>query len=248
MRKTIWIFLFALIPLWAQTADNLFEQANQAYRDGKFEQALSLYKQIEEQGMVSGALYFNMGNAAYRLRKYGLARLYYERAKKLMPNDEDLKYNMELLTLRLTDQIKDPPQLFLFRWWHGLTELLPAKGWGMASLTLLIVTLTGWAFFFYRRNRGRSVQLRVASYLSFLWVFVMIIWVTKSYREQTDRYAVVLVPSETVHAEPSETTTELFILHEGAKVKIEQQNNNWALIRLKDGKTGWLSSKSIEEI
>lgn len=52
----------------------------------------------------------------------------------------------------------------------------------------------------------------------------------------------------TVFAEPSEDTTELFVIHEGTRVKVERKSSNWLEIKLIDGKTGWVTQKNLEII
>ncbi|MEJ2543653.1 MAG: hypothetical protein P8Y99_06265 [Calditrichaceae bacterium] len=42
--------------------------------------------------------------------------------------------------------------------------------------------------------------------------------------------------------------TEVFILHEGTKAKIERIAGEWYEVRLADGKTGWLKSTNMEII
>ncbi len=250
MRKAYFWILLCVLPLTlgAQTPESLFEQANRAYSDGNYEQALALYRQIENQGMVSGELYYNMGNTCYRLNQLGPARLYYERALRLMPGDEALLYNMELLKMRLTDRIKTPPQLFLIRWWRLLSELLSVHVWGMVSIVLFAMLLLALAFYFYKKNRSESFPAAPLRFLALLWLVTLIIWLEKTYLDETTRFAVIMRSSVTVYAEPADDSTELFLLHEGAKVELEQQMDDWRRIRLKDGKTGWLPVEFIEEI
>ncbi len=64
---------------------------------GKFEQAVSLYEQLLESGFINGQIYYNLGNACYRLGTPGKAIMYYRRAEELLPRDADIKANINLL-------------------------------------------------------------------------------------------------------------------------------------------------------
>ena len=51
-----------------------------------------------------------------------------------------------------------------------------------------------------------------------------------------------------VKSAPNEAGTDVFTLHEGVKVRIDDQSLEWVKIRLADGKVGWLKSTHIVKI
>ena len=61
-------------------------------------------------------------------------------------------------------------------------------------------------------------------------------------------YGVILKPTVTVYSEPRKEATEIFMVHEGTKVKILRRNNGWLEIKLDDGKTGWLRANTLEKV
>ncbi|MEJ2544928.1 MAG: hypothetical protein P8Y99_12750, partial [Calditrichaceae bacterium] len=64
------IFLVLFISAQAVIAANLhdvFDQGNQYYQKGKYELAVESYQKILDEGFESGPLYFNLGNAYYKL-------------------------------------------------------------------------------------------------------------------------------------------------------------------------------------
>jgi len=71
---------------------------------GKFEQAVGLYEQLLESGFINGQLYYNLGNAYYRLGMPGKAIMYYRRAEELLPRDADIKANINLLKRDFVDR------------------------------------------------------------------------------------------------------------------------------------------------
>jgi SH3-like domain-containing protein len=59
---------------------------------------------------------------------------------------------------------------------------------------------------------------------------------------------VIIAPSVIVRSSPSETGTELFVLHEGTKVKVNEEVSGWRNIRVIDGREGWITSTDFESI
>ncbi|HED09916.1 MAG TPA: hypothetical protein ENJ10_04455 [Caldithrix abyssi] len=249
--KTAMLSLFILLGamnLRAQDPYLLFEQANQAYKENDFGKAAGLYEDILKTGLESGEVYYNLGNSYYRMHRPGPARLNYERAKKYLDDDEALRQNLELLILTLPDQIADPPRLFIAEWWDGLVYALGVRSWGWLSLLLFTILLGALTAFFYRKNRGRNLRTDFIRLVSILWILALIVWLQRLYLAETEHFAVIMDSSITVHAEPATNATELFVLHEGTRVLMERRSGDWELVRLKDGKTGWLPVKSIEKI
>ncbi len=247
--KILFIVLLISIPLFARDAQELFRQGNQFYQQGKYEQAIAAYKEILQSGYESGALYFNLGNAYYKLNKIGLARLNYERAARFLKGDEALNENLDLLKYKLVDKIPQPPEFFLFKWREAVLKLLPVntQSWILVALFALLLAAIAW-----RRHQQRRGQIRngrsflVISVVVFL--FFLTVYLQKVYVLETDIHAVIIKPMVTVYAEPNTSGTEVFVLHEGTKIKVLRTNGNWQEIRLSDGKTGWLEIKNLETI
>ena len=58
-----------------------------------------------------------------------------------------------------------------------------------------------------------------------------------------------MAPVVSVKSSPSaETSTDLFILHEGTKVVILDEVGDWRNIELADGRQGWMLSRDMEII
>ena len=61
--------------------------------------------------------------------------------------------------------------------------------------------------------------------------------------------AVVMVPYVSAKSSPSVgSAQELFILHEGTKVKVIDKVAGWNNIELSDGRQGWVPASDIEII
>src|SRR5713101_7431323 len=131
------VFVFIGQSLLAQEASLQFGQANQLYRDGKYEKAAGVYEQIINNGYEGAALYYNLGNAYFKLKNIPSAILSYERARRLDPHDEEILYNLRLANLRVVDKIEPIPQIFFVEWWHSLMNSFSSSGWAVAAIVSL---------------------------------------------------------------------------------------------------------------
>lgn len=250
LTKKIIIFLLVIVnSVLAEEWGNTFQQGNQFYQNGEYEQAIDSYLKIIENGFESGELYFNLGNAYYKIDELGKARLYYERASQFLKGDESLVENLKLLKMRLVDQIEPPPKFILSVWRDYVINLFNIEVLLWIEVILLWILLASFALKYYYHSRGRRERLN-AIFTMILVIFIIftLICLQKIYNLETERFAVIMIPSVTLLAEPKLGGTEVFVLHEGTKVKVERQNQNWYEIRLEDGKTGWLETNKIEII
>ena len=134
--------------------DNWFEDGNSAYNEGNYEQALTFYNSVVESGMESAALYYNMGNTYYKMKDYPKSILYYEKALKLDPSNEDIKTNLEIANLAIVDKITPIPKSFIAKWWDGVGSAFSADGWAWISIVALALLLVCLFMFLMSRRMG----------------------------------------------------------------------------------------------
>ncbi len=227
----------------------LFQQGNAFFQKGQYQQAIEAYQKILQAGFESGELYYNLGNAYFKLNQLGKARVFYERALRLMPDDEALKENLLILQSRLVDKIRKPPKFFLSAWWEALLNVFSLSTLAWLVVGFFWLTVISFAFYLYwKKQKGQLRGRFLVAFSLFLLLLTGILFADKVYRFENLKYGVILQPSVTVHSEPRMESTEIFVIHEGTKVLIVRKNNNWFEIKLEDGKTGWLPEKSLEII
>jgi len=239
------LFILFTSFLYAQDLENRFSQANQSYADGDYLHAIELYSKILEEGIESGEVFFNLGNAYYKTNDLGRAILNYEKARKYIEGDPALEQNLKLAQLRIVDKIEPIPELFIFEWWTVLTHILPLETllWLSFSLfTAVILLIIGLLLY------SKRIYYRLTFGASLLFVLVLVITLSVIYEFETSKFGVILEEKVSVVSEPDSNGTEVFILHEGTKVKINRNLNNWLEISIPDGKIGWLKQTSLEVI
>lgn len=238
---------FSMAQLQSVSYDNWFEEGNNAYNEGNYEQALTCYGQIVAVGMESAALYYNLGNTYYKMKDYPKAILNYEKSLKLDPGNEDARTNLEIANMAIVDKINPVPQSFIVRWWSSLKSALSADGWAWLSVALFgTLLLCLFAFLMSRRTGMRKAGFFLGL-IVLIFLALSLVFAVGKRRDLTVRdEAIVMTPTVTVKSSPSEASVDLFVLHEGTKVRILDSTGEWNKIKIADGTVGWLQAAHME--
>ncbi len=228
----------------------LIKAANTFYTEGKFKVALKYYLKVEELGYVSAELYYNIGNANYKMNDIASAILYYERALKLKPNDKDAKNNLILAQAFVVDKIENIPEIFIGKWLRNFRNIFNSNIWVTISMLSFILFIFFAAIYLFSGTyRLKKISFFIAVISVFVSVTSLIIGHKQYKNEKERREAIVMSPTVAVKSSPVANSTDLFVLHEGIKVYIEDSTqNNWYEIKITDGRVGWLKKEDIEKI
>ena len=233
-------------PLHAQ--DELFEEGNRLYQQEDYQGALDNYLRIREAGFESPGLYYNIGNAYFKANELGRAILYYERARRLAPGDADILANLELARSLGADEIVPLPRFWLFRvgsWWMNLFPRslligLTAAGYLMTAGAVVVLVLRPGAASWARRAAVAG------------GILVLLLGATLAVRETglgQAPLAVVLAAEVGVQSAPSDDPAlQLFVIHEGTRVRVDRRSEEWLEVVLDDGKVGWVRAEVLEEV
>ncbi|MEM6335997.1 MAG: hypothetical protein AAF752_05480 [Bacteroidota bacterium] len=235
-------------PASAQpTVEETFDQALEAYEAGEYARALTLFEQIEDAGLESGPLYYNIGNAHFRLGQLGPAVLNYERARRHIPLSEELQHSAEIARRQTQNDVPFLPRPFWVQWWTWLVAHLHPIGLFYIGFSFYLVTaiLVG-----YRIHLGRPhAWARRIGVLTGLFglLFLAAAWLASA-RGDVAPSAVVMQSNVTVRTQPDLDAGSSETIHEGLLIDIVDRADDWLYIYLPDGTTGWIPAAAVEEI
>ncbi|MBE9582453.1 MAG: SH3 domain-containing protein [Proteobacteria bacterium] len=252
MRRPIGLIVLTLVaffPFMAGVAaedpqwEEIFFRSNQAYKEGRFQEAINGYGHLIQSGQRTGHLFYNLGNACFRLEQLGPAILNFERARLLMPRDADLSFNLRHARDQIQDAIPDSQGLIssTFFWLDSLSL-------NDLFLGFAIVNILFWAILLIRLFFRSEWSYYLLLVVLIFWVIAGASFGLKWYQVGTDDRAVILTEEVDVLAGPDIQDTVLFKLHAGAIVHHERSEDGWSLIRLPDKKRGWVKRESVERI
>ncbi len=251
MKKFLIIFLviFNTLQLAANTANTDIEAANKAYNKEKYNDAIILYNKVLEKGDVASDLYYNLGNCYFRIANYPMAILNYERAKKLNPADADVDFNLKIANTKIIDKIETVPQLFFVKWWILLSNILSYDYWAIIS----IISISSFFIFLFIYLASTTYQLKKLSFwIGFSMIFITIFSIHFAFKQYNNinafNQAIIFTPTVTVKSSPDEKGADKFVIHEGTKVILLDELNNWVKISIANGSNGWVEKQCFEII
>ncbi|MDR2682936.1 MAG: tetratricopeptide repeat protein, partial [Dysgonamonadaceae bacterium] len=209
---------FAAVSLAAETT---VEQANAAYAAQDFQQAAQLYENALSENGASAAVYYNLGNAYYRLNRTASAILNYERALLLDPGNRDIRFNLEIARLKTVDKIEPVGEFFLAEGYNAVKNLYSADRWSYIAIVCFLLLLIGLSLFLF----SRRIALKKTGFYSGLALLILClsanVFAYNQKKKLTHRTtAIIFSATTTIKSAPDNSGTDLFILHEGTKVQV----------------------------
>ncbi len=230
--------------------DSLWNEGVAAYSAGRWNDAAVAWEGIYDAGIRGSELYYNLASAYFKLGETGKAILFYERALKEDPSDKDVRYNLEFARGMTQDRIEDVPEFILKTWIKKATYLFSSDLWAVLSILFFAGALALLLLFLLGSSSGAR-RTGFFTGIAALLIAVFCFAAASSQRADASRKdeAIVMRPVSSVKSSPSsDSAKDLFILHEGTKVKILDEVDLWMNIELSDGRQGWIATKDIEII
>lgn len=247
LKKLSIVFLLFLGFFASAQNEAIFNQATEAYNNGEYEKAINAYLSILNNNEHSAALYYNLGNAYYKLNEIPESIYYYEKSLLLNPDDQEVKTNLGYAQNMTLDAIETLPQTGFSRLYKGITSKLTFDQWAYASILCMILFVILYIAFYYNRYSTKKRFAFIGSLIAFFLCIVCIVFASIEFSSfNADNPAIIFADEVAVSSEPNETSEDVFTLHSGTKVNVLDSLNNYRKIRLTDGKTGWIPSNDLK--
>ena len=239
----------AAVPASANTPEQMWEQANNLYMNGDFGGAATIYERILAEGLFSAKLYYNLANAYFRIGENTKAILFYNRALLLAPNDEDVRHNLAIAESMTKDSIDEVPEFFLKSWIRTWRNSLGERMWTALSIIFFALALAlGLLFLLAGRTGMRKCGFYGMAAAGLLFIITTSFAASQRQAMRNREHAIVMSTAAPVKSSPDRSATDLFVLHEGTKVRITGTLDRWCEVVIADGKKGWIESDKIERI
>lgn len=247
MKKIFFLLFIIANTIHAQSVDSLFVAANESYKNGNYNKAIETYKKIEAQETISSELYYNLGNAYYKLNKVGPTIYYYEKALKINPLNEDVRNNLVFAKRLALDNIEDVPKTVLQKFNSNYLQKLSYNQWAVVCVVFSFIAAILFLLFYFAYNSSTKKIYFTTSMLSFLILIITVFITYNQYNyAKNNKEAIVFAEKTTIRNAPTLNSEEVFTLHEGTKVIVLDGIDNWKKIKIADGKLGWIIASEIK--
>lgn len=243
------IFYILLLTTQVFFAQNGFEKGNELYKAGKYEQAINAYGSVLKSNQHSSELYFNLGNCYYKLNKVAPAIYSYEKALVLSPNDREVINNLKFAQKRTIDEVKVVPKVGFAKLLRDFTGIYHYNTWAWIAIGLSISFLLAFLVYYFSET---TLAKRISFFVMFALIVFIVIAAAAAFFEKShydnEKPAIVFAEIAEVRSEPQSGSSVVFVLHEGTKVFVEEEVDNWKKVQLTDGTEGWIENHAIKEV
>lgn len=246
MKSRILILAILLTFVLNGFGNDLLKSAEQAYDSKKYKSAIESYEKLITDGYKSYQLYYNLGNSYYRNNQLGKAIYAYEMARKINPNDDDVRINLGIASAKTVDKIDAKENFFISAVKTNLLSSLTTSSWAWVTVVSLLISAI---LFFVFINSPSLLIKRVAFLISCVFIigFVVTYFLGYSALEAKieNKFAIITTREVKIMNEPTLSATAKFTLHEGTKIRVVENNGDWILIKLDNGNEGWVRVNDV---
>ncbi len=233
------MLLFAMgVDLRAADVDRQFDEANRLYEEGKYEQAAAGYERLARSGIVSSALYYNLGNAWFKAAQLGQAIAAYREAEWLDPRDPELRANLQFAR----EKVYEGKIPFSLLWQHWL-RTLTMNEWTM------VASIVGWIWLVILalRELGPVMRKRLAGYVPATTVATALftILLILTWRSNLTRTSAVVIQKASARYGPFQESAESFALPDGTETTVRDRKGAWLELADAQGRSGWVEREKV---
>lgn len=249
MKKLLYLFIILISCSGIAQNNQLFDQGKELYKNGKYQQAINSWMKILDNGEQSASLYFNLGNAQYKLNHVGPSVYYYEKALLLSPNDSDIKNNLAFAQNARIDAIEPLPKTVFSHWYENIAGIFTFNGWAIFAVVMSLLFVLLFLLYYFSFSERRKRLLFASSLIIALLLVGTLSMAFLRYNDfKKDKPAIIFSNEIEIKTGPTMGSDVAFTLHEGTKVQITAQDGNWYRIALADGKDGWIPATDLKEL
>lgn len=218
-----------------------FLKANQDYSEGHFQEAVDGYQDLVKSGQWNANLFYNLGNAWFRLGDFGKAILNYERAVALDPHHPEATANLALVRdeARALELKRDKLERYI--------ETGTSTQYSIAASIAFWCGLFAAAHLFFTRRRP-AVLISVITLAAL--VLAGSIFALYSLEAGSRGGALAIVTGKKIEARlaTADNSSSVLVLPPGSEIKILSQRGDWLYAELPNDLRGWIPTNGAQRV
>jgi tetratricopeptide (TPR) repeat protein len=237
VKKTLVLLLmFVAVTQVAFADESRFAKANKEFSAGDFKDAIADYEAMVATHEWSANLFYNLGNAYFRVHDFGRAILNYERALQIDPHHPEAEANLRLVRDQ-TRGLEFTPT--------GAEKILMRGG---TSAFAIVAAISFWLAMLLLILRGRGGSL--AGAIMCLLMSAGCVWADWKLQNGITGKGAAIVITEDAEARvaTADTARSMLVLPAGSEVIILQQRGDWDYAILPNNQRGWIPTKAVETV
>lgn len=227
--------------------EQLLAAADSAYLQHRYEEAYQGYTALAQAG-IDPHLYYNIGNTCFKMKHYPEAILWYERALRYNPADEDAQYNLSVCRSRAMVRADNGQQMFLVSWWRRTLSSQSVDGWAYWALFTLSLSM---ALLVCCRRLPRLWMRKTAAVLFcpavMACIFCIVAAATTYHRFNHTTMAVVMKDTPVRNESGG---AQISVLAAGYTLEVldKSPSGQWLVENENISLKGWVNAQDLEEI
>jgi tetratricopeptide (TPR) repeat protein len=222
-------------------SDTEFAKANQEYAQGHFKEAIAGYEALVRAGQWNSNLFYDLGNAYFRMRDFGRAILNYERALALDQRHPEATANLQIVRDESRALELQPTKL------ERYIEFASINQYTIAAAVAFWLGIFGIAALIFARRRSAAL---ISLSILCLLVWAMAIWAIHTLDNGSKGRARAIVTGNEVQARlaTADTANSVLALPPGSEIKILSTRGDWMYAALPNDLRGWIQTKNAEQV
>jgi tetratricopeptide (TPR) repeat protein len=245
MKKLVCLSVTAIALFLAGTIsaadETAFSKANQAYSEARFQEAAEAYESLVQSGQWNANLFYDLGNAYYRVGNFGKAILNYERALALDPRHPEADANLRLARdeARALELRKDRIERYASMATVKQYSIAAAIAFWSAAFIITHMLLSR------RRSAGRIALVALSVIVCAVSVFAIV-----TLENGTHGNALAVVTAKEIQARlaTADNAKSILLLPAGSEITILSERGDWLYVALPNDQRGWIPAATAERV
>jgi tetratricopeptide (TPR) repeat protein len=222
-------------------AEGDFTKANQEYAQGHFKEAISGYEALVRAGQWSANLFYDLGNAYFRVGDFGRAVLSYERALALERHHPEATANLQIARDEAHALELQPS------WPERYLQFASVNEYSIAAAIAFWLAVFAIVVLIFRSRRSATL---IATLIFCLLVSASAIYAAYTLERGSNGSALAIITGKNVQARlaTADTANSVLALPSGSEVKILSTRGDWIYAALPNNLRGWIPAKDAQQV